>query len=383
MRQYEAVKFYGLFTSINMFGGAIIGILGGFLGDFIGHKKMTIISGLLIAAGFVIMGFAREAVSLFLWGGLLLIIIGGGIFKVATNTLAGLLYPKNDARRDGGFTYLYVAVNIGAVAAPLLIGDSMWNGDSFHGVFKIAGGIMLAGIILFAALGRFIEIDNLEQRQNSASNFNGAVFSIVAVLIIIVVFFSGFLANVRSVYFYLLIREHTNRMIGTMALPATWFQMITPIFSILFAFILPWIYIMRARRGKNNVLGKFQWAFVFSAVGFIIMWLAGIIAGVGKVNMLLPVAACIAFALTEVFVAPLLFSVISNNAPIRRLGLFMGIALFVWSIVMLIAGAVAGWVLNGMPKFSLSAAGAAVVSAVACLIVISLTKLFGKLEKGV
>jgi membrane protein DedA with SNARE-associated domain len=61
----------------------------------------------------------------------------------------------------------------------------------------------------------------------------------------------------------------------------------------------------------------------------------------------------------------------------------MGLALFVWRIVMVITGVVAGWVLNGVSELSLLAAGAAVVSAVACLIVIALTKLFGKLEKGV
>ncbi|MDR1124315.1 MAG: MFS transporter [Elusimicrobiota bacterium] len=327
MQNHEAAKIYGFFTAANMMGGSAAGVLGGFLGDLVGHKPMALISGILIAAGLFIMGGGSMGAVMC---GLGLLAAGGGIFRVATHTLAGLLYPKNDARRDGGFTYLYLAVNLGAFAGPFLIG----RGDNFVMYFRMAGFIMLAGIILFAVLSRFIKpADTEDSLPAQTAGFNGAGFAAVAALTFAVILLSTFIAEAPADFMNVFVRESTERIIGRLEIPASWFQIINPLFTMLLAFIMPWIYIMRAAKGKNNTAGRLVWSFILSAAGCAVMLVAAAAAGAGKVTPLFIITAYAAFAAAELFIMPVLFSLITNNAPQKHAGMFVGTALLIWRLV--------------------------------------------------
>merc|ERR1711935_1156315 len=80
--------------------------------------------------------------------GLVFLVIGCGLIKPNISTMVGLLYKKDDIKRDSGFTIFYMGVNLGALFAPLVVG---WVGEkiSWHYGFGIAGIGMVISILTF------------------------------------------------------------------------------------------------------------------------------------------------------------------------------------------------------------------------------------------
>ncbi|GHK46264.1 hypothetical protein ECZU08_18600 [Escherichia coli] len=80
-----------------------------------------IAGALLMTLGHVVLGIdTNSTFSLYL--ALAIIICGYGLFKSNISCLLGELYDENDHRRDGGFSLLYAAGNIGSIAAPIACG---------------------------------------------------------------------------------------------------------------------------------------------------------------------------------------------------------------------------------------------------------------------
>lgn len=92
-------------------------ILGGWLADrLLGNRTAVIAGALLMTLGHVVLGIdTNSTFSLYL--ALAIIICGYGLFKSNISCLLGELYDENDHRRDGGFSLLYAAGNIGSIAA--------------------------------------------------------------------------------------------------------------------------------------------------------------------------------------------------------------------------------------------------------------------------
>ncbi len=76
-----------------------------------------IAGALLMTLGHVVLGIdTNSTFSLYL--ALAIIICGYGLFKSNISCLLGELYDENDHRRDGGFSLLYAAGNIGSSQPP-------------------------------------------------------------------------------------------------------------------------------------------------------------------------------------------------------------------------------------------------------------------------
>ena len=52
--------------------------------------------------------------------GLAVIVVGNGLFKPNISTMVGKLYQPSDVRRDSGFTFFYMGINLGAFFAPIV-----------------------------------------------------------------------------------------------------------------------------------------------------------------------------------------------------------------------------------------------------------------------
>jgi hypothetical protein len=122
----EAANLYGSFTSLVY----LSGLIGGYVADkFIGQKQAIIWGALMITAGQFLLGFENIGI---IYSALGLLIMGNGFFKISISTLVGSLYQKNDPRRDGGFTYFYMAVNLGAFLAGIIGGVAKAVADVIH-----------------------------------------------------------------------------------------------------------------------------------------------------------------------------------------------------------------------------------------------------------
>jgi len=112
----RAANLYGTFTSLVY----LSPLLGGYLADrYMGKRAAIILGGILMAAGQFIMGGGSVG---FVYTAMGLIIMGNGFLKPNITSLLGDLYEKNDVRRDIGFTYFYMGINLGAFLANLIAG---------------------------------------------------------------------------------------------------------------------------------------------------------------------------------------------------------------------------------------------------------------------
>ena len=75
--------------------------------------------------------------------------IGSGLLKSNISTMVGHLYDgPDDPRRDGGFTIFYMGINVGAFAAPLVIG-TVGENVNWHLGFALAAVGMALGLVQF------------------------------------------------------------------------------------------------------------------------------------------------------------------------------------------------------------------------------------------
>lgn len=92
------------------------------------------LGALLMAIGHVVLG-ASEIHPSFLYLSTAIIVCGYGLFKSNVSCLLGELYEPTDPRRDGGFSLMYAAGNVGSIIAPIACG---YAGKSTAGRWALA-----------------------------------------------------------------------------------------------------------------------------------------------------------------------------------------------------------------------------------------------------
>jgi len=137
---------YGLFLGLCYF----VPLLGGWLGDRVFGRRATIRAGaILMAAGYVGLALSSVSQTATFYGGLLLIGIGTGIFKVNMSVLIGNLYTATPDRKDAGFNIYYMSVNVGAAIAPLIATAVGASGGSYNITFWIIQYILEIRILMY------------------------------------------------------------------------------------------------------------------------------------------------------------------------------------------------------------------------------------------
>ena len=117
-----AGQFYAIFLAAVYF----MPVLGGWLADRIGFGRCVVTGICVMFVGYLCLAiptnvFSNRVLALILmFGALLLIAVGTGLFKGNLQVMVGNLYddPAYAAKRDSGFSLFYMAINIGAMFAP-------------------------------------------------------------------------------------------------------------------------------------------------------------------------------------------------------------------------------------------------------------------------
>jgi proton-dependent oligopeptide transporter, POT family len=145
----SAGAIYGLYTSMVY----MTSLPGGWVADrLIGQRRAVLYGGVLIASGHFSMAVPTLATF---YLGLTLIVVGTGLLKGNVGVIVGRLYSENDSRRDAGFSIFYMGINLGAFIAPLVCGY-LGQRVSWHLGFAAAGFGMVAGLIQYAAGGKYL-----------------------------------------------------------------------------------------------------------------------------------------------------------------------------------------------------------------------------------
>ncbi len=114
-----ASQIYSIFLALVYF----MPVVGGILADKIGFGKCVVTGIIVMFAGYCFLAVPTAADTfgmILMFGALLLISVGTGLFKGNLQVLVGNLYddPKYSAKRDSAFSLFYMAINIGAMFAP-------------------------------------------------------------------------------------------------------------------------------------------------------------------------------------------------------------------------------------------------------------------------
>ena len=383
MSESTAVSLYGVYNALVY----MLAMPGGWIADRLcGARKAVLVGGAVIASGHYVLAIPFEPTF---YVGLLLIAIGTGMLKPNISAMVGGLYAGTaGARRDAGFTIFYMAINVGAFAAPLVVG-TVGENVNWHLGFGLAGVGMTLALIQYVLGGRWLgEIGKVvptpataEQRRSVLSK--AAFWLGVAVVALVVDLAAGtydidHVVNtmtvlgivVPTVYFVTMFRsggmsrsdyskvrafmffficavlfwmiydqsgsllnlfadEKTNRHIGGWEFPTSWFQSVNPVYIVLLAPLFASLWQALARRNREpGTPVKFGYAMLLIGASFGVMGLAGAAAAAsdsGKVNVSWLLGVYLVQTLGELCLSPVGLSLSTKLAPRQFVSQIMGL----------------------------------------------------------
>jgi POT family proton-dependent oligopeptide transporter len=347
----DAASIYGTYTG-SAWGAAI---LGGLVADrFLGQYRSVLVGGVIIALGHFTLAFRALP---FFYTGLALIVVGTGLLKPNVSTIVGSLYEQGDARRDAGFSLFYMGINLGAFIGPLIAGYLAQRVD-WHIGFASAGFGMALGLVQYVLGRKQLEtaIQRLEKKPRpavamstatgaatTAGGFTAAEWKRMAAIVIfflVAILFWGAYEQAGSTLNLFADRYTRLEMFG-FEFPSSWFQSVQPVFVILLAPAFAWLWIRMGSR-EPSVPAKFAIGVLFMGLSFLILVPAGAAAQSGEGVRVSPwwlIASYAISELGELCLSPVGLSVVTKLAPVRIVGLMMG----VWFLSNAFGNKLAGW----------------------------------------
>ncbi|MCX6113075.1 MAG: oligopeptide:H+ symporter, partial [Proteobacteria bacterium] len=148
---------YGWFTGLVY----LTPVIGGYISDrYWGPVKTTILGSWVLVIGQFLMSalaFKYSSATLMLfYTSMAFIAIGNGLFKPCITSLVGEFYEPNDPRCDGGFTILYMGVNLGAFLCPFVCGYLGEKVGWGWGFFASGVGMLIGAILLLWGKKKYI-----------------------------------------------------------------------------------------------------------------------------------------------------------------------------------------------------------------------------------
>jgi POT family proton-dependent oligopeptide transporter len=347
----HAASIYGTYT-----GSAwAAAILGGLVADrVLGQYRTVLLGGIVIAAGHFTLAFKTLP---FFYTGLGLIVLGTGLLKPNVSTLVGSLYPQGDKRRDAGFSIFYMGINLGAFIGPLIAGY-LAQRVNWHIGFASAGVGMAFGVIQYvlgrqrlkAGIARLGQKPAAPTADTTAAHRTAETrhgfsreewqrIGAIVIFFLAAVLFWGAYEQAGSTL-NLFADRYTRLEVFGFAFPSSWFQSVQPVFVIILSPIFGWLW-LRLGRHEPSVPSKFAFGLLFMGLAFLVLVPAGAMAsGEGvRVSPWWLVASYFVSELGELCISPVGLSAVTKLAPLRIVGLMMG----VWFLSNAFGNKLAGW----------------------------------------
>lgn len=344
-------------------------VLGAWISDhLVAPRRMVLIGAVIIALGHLSLAVLSGGAGLA--AGLTLVAVGTGALKTNISAIIGMMLADRDREgSDAGFSLFYLAINVGAVMGPLLTG-LLQSRAGFHYAFGLAAvgmGIALVqyslnyrrlpdrskvikapisrirvGIVLGAAVGT-VAVAAVLWRSGfvDGANLNrvmGLVIAVVAISYFTVVLHSRLVTGAErrrvggyipmwlaEVAYYalnlqifttvpLFVTDRVRLDVLGWQVPEAWFSSVGNVALVLFIPLMagPW---RRGVVGRLAPPAKFALGIGSISVAYLLMLFAGFWAP-GKTVSPLLVGGCLILAgISEVFVGPVGFTVVTRIAP--------------------------------------------------------------------
>ena len=310
----KASSYYGWYLAALSFSP----VIGGFISDiWLGRKKALLWSIIVAIFGCVLLAVSSLASSaLLFYAATFFIVVGAMLFRPTIYTTLGEIYDSgNDPRRDGGFTLIFLAINVGAFFAPLACGTL---GERF-GWWP---GFLAASIFMVAILFLLKQVTtNIDPKTTSTEPSNKNVL-FITLLVIFAVYLPYHLAN-NSID----TASFSGAVIGGMLIPSSWIQGLLLVPAFIFYLIFPWVWIKLARVNKEpSTIYKFVWGLGFLLLALLVynFVVVGYVKSGGTVGLSMIGITGIILALSEVCIGPIITSLITKIAPKKWAATFVG-----------------------------------------------------------
>ncbi|WKX70722.1 peptide MFS transporter [Streptomyces sp. XD-27] len=362
----------------------LLAMPGGWIGDRVwGPRKTVTVAASIIMAGHLCLAVPGEAMF---FVGLALVALGSGLLKANISTMVGHLYDgPDDPRRDGGFTVFYMGINIGAFAAPLVIG-TVGEEYNWHLGFALAAVGMAIGLISFLIGTRHlsprssvvptpltVEERNSWLRKGLTWLAIAAVFytivvasghwtlnwALIPITVAGLIIPAGVLFRIKRdkelsaveqrkmngyIWFFVaaavfwMIFDQGGSTMSTFAenkttddvfgihFSTTWFQSVNPLWVMALAPVFSWMWLSLARRNREpNTTVKFAMALVLIGASFFIFVIPMGIAEKGPVTPAWLISIYMVQTIGELCLSPVGLSVTTKMAPAKYASQMMGV----------------------------------------------------------
>jgi POT family proton-dependent oligopeptide transporter len=226
--QQDASWIYGTYAALVY----LTPVFGGLIADrWLGRRLAVIFGGLIMAGGH----FMMASESLF-YLALATIALGSGLYLPSLPSQIDSLYAHDDPRRKSAYNVYYVGVNLGAFAAPLVIG-TIGETYSFHWGFAIAGFGMFIGLITYLTGARYLPPEvprtpNLVTATRVGGTSDTEVvkrFAFLVSIAAVVVIFRGAYEQFGNTVALWADQSVDRNVTASLSIPVTWFQSLNPL----------------------------------------------------------------------------------------------------------------------------------------------------------
>ena len=325
----EALSLYGTYGMMVYF----MGIFGGVAADkWLGQKKAVIFGGILIIFGQFALAF--ESLTMF-YSGLALLVCGVGLLKPNISTMVGGLYKQGDGRRDAGFTLFYIGINIGALAAPFLVG-TIGEQINWHLGFSLAGFGMILGQLVFVFGKKHLkDVGNLLKHSETESHLASQPLTkvekdrIIVLLIsflIVIVFWAAYeqAGGLMNLY----ARDSVDRIVFGYEIPTSWFQSLHALYVVIIGAPMAWLWLRWGRMGKeSSAIFKMAVGTIVMSISFLMLMGAVYDASInmlGKAPIYWLFFSYLLHVVAELSISPVALSFITKLAPVKYASIMMG-----------------------------------------------------------
>ncbi|MXO72417.1 peptide MFS transporter [Alteraurantiacibacter buctensis] len=319
-------------------------ILGGLLADkWLGRRATLVAGGAVMALGHFLMAFE----STFLLA-LITLIVGVGLFKGNIASQVGELYKDGDLRRAMAFQIFYIAINVSVIAAPLVSG-TLGEKVGWHWGFGCAGVVMVAGLLVYLAAGRWLPQDNRPAKGEKAAAeklTRADGLRVLAVAIMVPVMAVALLTNQQIFNAYLVWADEQFQLtFFGQTVPTTWMITIDATLSFAMLVAVAWFWKWRADRtgSEPDELGKMVIGSFFTIAGGLCLVMAAATQGDGQIGLFWPVLFHLLNSIGFSHILPVSLALFTRLAPRQINATVIGIYYLAFFLANQIVGQVGGW----------------------------------------
>lgn len=349
-------------------------IIGGYIADRWVSPRLCVILGAIIMGLGYVCGWqsAVQGSTALVWGMIILVAIGTGLFKGNVSAINGKLFDDPD-QLDSAFSVQYSFVNIGSFIGTTFVAFIL-AAYGYGVTFLLCGvllfidalWLMVAGNASWGEIGKkpFKADEVKESSKKEESNVpltvkeKQRIAAIVLVTVFSIIFWIVWYLTYMPVIYHwgpdVETANKANWMIGNFQVPSAWFDSLNAFMCIALGPVLAAYWNKRANspKGDLSMFKKTALGMILLGLSFVVMAVAEIVRGDGQANLMWIIMVGVLMSIGEMVFSPLGNSFISKFSPKKVLGLMMG----VWPFAVFIAGKSYGYLYEYLSGYSFAPA---------------------------